>query len=152
MGGSAMKRISLVFLALLAMGVSAHAQIGPGGCTALAPCTVTTTPAPYEGNGTLATSTSSALINTMTVSAGSAALPSTLTAMTAINLGTTDAALCPNTTSAGATCTCPENGVATTNGITLLAGGGGYIFTLSIASTAPTIVACSGTPPVQFQW
>jgi hypothetical protein len=46
MGGSAMKRISLVFLALLAMGVSAHAQIqGPGGCTALAPCTVTTAPA-----------------------------------------------------------------------------------------------------------
>jgi phosphate-selective porin len=47
MGGSAMKRISLVFLALLAMGVSAHAQIqGPGGCTALAPCTVITAPAP----------------------------------------------------------------------------------------------------------
>ena len=42
-----MKRISLVFLALLAMGVSAHAQIqGPGGCTALAPCTVITAPAP----------------------------------------------------------------------------------------------------------
>lgn len=109
---------------------------------------VSTSPITTNGYGALATSTTSAAINTMTVNAGTS-LPASWTNLVAINLGLTDAALCAK----GSTCTCPENGVATTNGVTLYAGGGGYTFNLGGAAIAtPTIVACSGTPTVQFQW
>jgi hypothetical protein len=110
---------------------------------------VTNMPVPYRGNGSLATSTTSAAINTMTVNSNGAALPSTFSVLEVINLGATDAAICIN----GGTCTCPGNTVAATNGVTLPAGKGGYQFSLSgVLSSTPTIVACSGTPTVQFAW
>lgn len=116
--------------------------------TAGAPLPTTANPVYTNGNGSLATSTSSAAINTMTVNAGGT-LPAAWNNLIAINIGSTDVALCIK----GGTCTCPENGVANTNGITLLAGGGGYSFNLAgTAIGTPTIVACSGTPTVQFQW
>ena len=105
------------------------------------------------GNGSLTLSTASVLINTMTVNSASSALPTNLNTMTAVNLGTTDAAICPNYNTPGSTCTCPENGVAATNGITLPANFGGYVLTLyNVGSSSPSIVACSGTPTVQFTW
>lgn len=108
----------------------------------------------YHGNGSLALTTSSALLSTLTVNAGSSPFPPRLDYVTLINVGATDAAFCPNVGTAGATCTCPANGVAATNGITLASGKGGYKFALGggVASSAPTIVACSGTPTVQVQW
>src|SRR6185503_1444624 len=108
-------------------------------------CVSSSTTSAYVGNGSLATSTASAAVNTMTVNSSGAALPATLSHLIAFNVGATDAAICV----AGGTCTCPANGVAATNGLTLKAGGG-YNLTLSgVASSTPTIVACSGTPTVQ---
>lgn len=110
-------------------------------------------PTQWSGNGSLATSTTSALLNTLTVNSSAGALPSKLTLIEVINVGSTDAAICENTSSAGATCTCPENGVAATNGVTLPAGGGGYVLNLAgVSSANPTVVACSGTPILQFRW
>lgn len=111
-------------------------------------CVSSSSTAAYSGNGSLATSTSSANVNTMTVNANGAALPSTLSRLIAFNVGATDAAICVG----GGTCTCPANGVATTNGLTLKAGGGYNLALSNVASSTPTIVACSGTPTVQFQW
>lgn len=120
----------------------------------LNPLPVTTAAGPStNGNGSLSATTASARINTMTVNSSSGALPAGLSGMTVINTGNTDAAFCSNPGSAGATCTCPTNGVAATNGITLPAGKGGYIFNLGgVSSANPTVVACSGTAIIQFQW
>jgi hypothetical protein len=110
------------------------------------------TGSPFSGNGSISATTTSALLNTLTVNSSSAALPLALTAAAVINVGTTDAAICANATGAGATCTCPENGVAATNGITLAAGGG-YNFNFGgLSSANPTVVACSGTATLQVQW
>lgn len=111
-------------------------------------CVSNSATAAYVGNGSVATSTTSANINTMTVNANGAALPATLSRLIAFNVGSTDAAICV----AGGTCTCPANGVATTNGLTLKSGGGYNLALSNVASSTPTIVACSGTPTVQFQW
>jgi hypothetical protein len=114
---------------------------------------VATVGANFHGSGSLSVTTSSVLANTMTVSASGAALPANFTTLTVVNNGTTDAAICPNPASAGAACTCPGNGVAATNGLTLKAGGGGWVSTYAILPAAnPTVVACSGTPTLTFQW
>jgi hypothetical protein len=105
------------------------------------------------GNGTVTATTTSALINTMTVNAAGNALPSKLNTLVIVNLGSVDAAICPNPVTAGATCTCPENGVANTNGLTLPTGFGGYVLNLgSVGSANPTVVACSSTVKLQFSW
>lgn len=106
----------------------------------------------YSGNGTLSVTTSSVQVSTLTVAAGGTGYPTTLTHLIAINLGNTDAAICPNVATPGATCTCPENGAATTNGLTLPANGGGYGIAVSVTGVSPTVVSCSGTVLVQFQW
>lgn len=106
-----------------------------------------------NGNGSIAATTSSVQINTLTINGSSQTLPAFLGALTVINVGNVDAAFCPNNTTSGATCTCPANGVAASNGITLPAGKGGYAFNLAgLLSTAPTVVACSGTTTLQLQW
>ncbi len=106
----------------------------------------------YRGNGTLSV-TSSALVNTMTVASSSSPLPNNFSSLTVINVGSNDAAFCTNTSTPGATCTCPENGAATTNGITLPSGAGGYIFNLvNVPASSPTVVSCTGTTILQFQW
>ena len=103
---------------------------------------------PYTGNGVMATSTASTAISGMTVSATGAALPSAFYNLYVINRGTTDVAFCPR----GGTCTCPENTVANTDGVTVAAGLS-YSFPYSdIVPATATIVACSGTPTVEFQW
>lgn len=108
-----------------------------------------TTGAGFVGNGALALTASSVLLNTMTVNSSGGALPSALGTMTVIDYGTTDIAVCPK----GGTCTCRENGLAGTNGLTVLAGGGSYGFNLTgVPSSTPTIVGCSGTPSAEFQW
>lgn len=123
-----------------------------------APFPVTTAGSGITGQGSLSVTTSSALINTMTVNANSGALPSALSLLTVRNFGVNDAAICPNMVNGGATCTCSGNGstagtIATTNGVRLQAGGGGYGFNFGgRSSAAPTIVSCSGTVTVEFQW
>lgn len=108
---------------------------------------------PFSGNGSVSATTSSALLNTLTVNSSSAALPAALISITLINTGNTDAAFCPNIATAGSACTCPANGAAVTNGITLPAGKGGYIFNLGgIPAANPSVVACSGTAILQVQW
>lgn len=116
-------------------------------------CDTSRAPA-YVGNGTLTLSTTSALLNTLTASSSAGALPATLSYLEVINLGSVDAAICVNPSSAGATCTCPANGVATTNGLTLAAGKGGYILPLAPVSSAnPSVVACAaGAPVIQVRW
>lgn len=108
---------------------------------------------PYTGNGSIALTTASVLLNTLTANAASGAFPATITYLELINVGSTDAAICPNLNSAGATCTCPGNAVLNTNGITLKAGGGGYTLPFTgLVANKPSIVGCSGTPTVQVRW
>jgi hypothetical protein len=126
-----MKKLSLVAATILTMA----AAPGPPGY--------------YTGNGTLSVTTSSALINTMTVATG-ATMPNAWTNLTVWNPNSGgNVAVCP----LGGTCTCPQNGVAATNGDTILASGGSWTYILpGTAQATPSIVACSGTPTVEFQW
>jgi hypothetical protein len=154
----AMIRI-LLALALLALASPTHAatvmscQDANGSDWPVSPQHPCPTGPTMAGNGSISATTTSTLLNTLTVNSSGGALPAGFTTLTLINTGQTDAAICANANSAGATCTCPENGVAATNGITLSAGSGGYILNLAGVSAAnPTIVACSGTATVQVQW
>jgi hypothetical protein len=111
------------------------------------------TGSPFSGNGSILATTTSALLNTLTVNSSAAAFPVALTSVTVINLGTTDAAICANASSPGAACTCPENGIAVTNGVTLPAGKGGYTLELGgLSPLNPSVVACSASDVLQVQW
>jgi hypothetical protein len=126
-----MKR--LAFLMIL-VPVMASAQFVPGT---------------WHWSGTLSVTTSSVLINTMTLSATGQTLPANLSGLIVFNPGSSgDVAVCPK----GGTCTCPENGIATTNGDTILKSGGSwtYVFSPAIASSVPSIVACTSTATVEF--
>jgi hypothetical protein len=132
---------------LISLFVGALMASSPALANTFIPGAVTTSPSPSKGSGAVVATTTSALINTMLVNSSGPALPATLGNLVVINTGQTDAAVCP----AGGTCTCPENGAATTNGVTIPAGNGGFQFNLGgVAATVPTIVACSGTDVVQF--
>ncbi len=122
---------------------------GSGVAVAVSPSApLPTAEPPIVGNGSQSVSASTA-ISGMTVNASGGALPATLTSLTVINLSATDAAICKG----GGVCSCPENGVATTNGLTIQAAQGGYQLSLGgVASTVPTVVACSGTVILQYQW
>lgn len=125
---------------------SGHRQVVSLGSSSV---TVYTMPPLFTGNGSLATSTASALINTMTVNSTGGALPSTLAYLVVANNGTTDVAFCAK----GGTCTCSGNAVAATNGLTVKAGYAAWQVNLTgVASSTPSIVACSGTPTVEFMW
>jgi hypothetical protein len=111
---------------------------------------VPTVPFQQTGAGSLSV-TSSVAINTMTVTwtaNGLGSVPTKWTNLIPTDHGASDIAVCVQ----GGTCTCPANGIAATNGITLSAGGGGYQFNWpSIAAATPTIVSCSGLAvPVDF--
>lgn len=134
-------------------GVSVLRVVQWNGAPTYSGATDSPLPTITNGNGSLSATTSSARMNTLTINGSSQTLPAFLSALTVINLGNTDAAFCANNTTPGAACTCPANGVAASNGITLPAGKGGYEFNLAnVAATSPTVVACSGTTTLQFQW
>ncbi len=121
---------------------------GAGQATPVGPLAPMPTAAPpIVGNGAQSV-TGSAAISGMTVNAAGGALPASLTSLTVVNLGSADAAICVR----GGTCTCPENGVATTNGLTLAAQGGYRLNLSGVASTVPTAAACSGTVVLEYQW
>lgn len=103
---------------------------------------------PYIGNGSLALSTVSVNLNTLTASAVGGVLPTRFGPLQIRNLGNTDAAICP----AGGTCTCSENGVANTNGITVQAGQFISLLINNVTPATPTVVACSGTPTIEVYW
>jgi hypothetical protein len=106
---------------------------------------VNTVPITSRGSGALAVTASSAAINT--INSSGTALPAALSNLIVTNTGNSDAAVCPG----GGTCTCPENGPAATNGVTIPAGNGGFQFNLGgEAASIPTAVACSGTDTLQF--
>ena len=103
------------------------------------PCPVASAPFLQTGAGSLAPTTSAA-INTMTITYG--ALPVAWTNLVVVDNGSADVAVCVQ----GGTCTCAENSVASTNGTTIKAGGGGYQFSWNKAAVAtPTIVSCTGS-------
>ena len=161
-----------LLVALVALALSAHAafaqsqtqlycQDSNGKWKAASPgtpCPVTgasgatfpTVPPPYIGNGTIALTTASTLINTMSVYAGGGALPSSITYLVVYNTGTSDLAVCIK----GGTCTCPASGAATTAGLTVKAGGGSYPFSIpaGVASSVPTVIACGSSTTAEFQW
>ena len=108
-------------------------------------------PGSYKGNGTLSVTTSSVAINTMTVNALGKPMPGYWNYLNVWNPKSgSDVAVCIN----GGTCTCPQNGIATTNGDTVLASGGSWLYLPNPPPTqaTPTIVACSGTAVIEFQW
>jgi hypothetical protein len=104
----------------------------------------------YTGNGSLSVTTSSAAINTMTVSATGAKIPVSWSNLIVWVPGSgSNVAVCPR----GGTCTCPQNTIAPTNGDTILASGGSWTYLLpGITASVPTIVACTTTTTVEFQW
>lgn len=96
----------------------------------------------------MALTTTSAAISGMTTNGG-VALPATFNTLIAVNNSASDMAICVK----GGTCTCPANGIATTMGLTVKAGGGSWPFNLpAIANTMPTAVMCSGTGTMEFRW
>ena len=103
----------------------------------------------YVGNGALSLTTSSVALNTMTVNSTGGALPSTFGSMVYLkNDGGQDFAFCAK----GGTCTCAENTVAVTNGV-IIKPTFAYGFNLAgVASSAPTIVSCSGTTLAGIQF
>lgn len=108
-------------------------------------------PGAYTGNGSLSVTTTPALVNTMTVNSTGKPLPANLNNVTVSNPGGGTVAVCPSAGSAS--CTCSQNGVANTNGLTIGGGLGAWSYVLQgVASNLPKIVACSVTTVVEFQW
>ncbi len=100
---------------------------------------VPTVPFQQTGAGSLSV-TSSVAINTMKVTYG--AVPTTWTNLIVTDNGGSDVAICVQ----GGTCTCAENTVASTNGTTIKANGGGYQFNWNnVAAATPSTVSCTGT-------
>lgn len=115
-----------------------------------APALAQGAPGTFRGSGSMAVTTSSAPINTMTLNAR-AALPVAWSELTVYNPSAAgNVAVCP----LGGTCTCPQSSVDATNGDTVLASGGSwtYSFPVALALATPTIVACSSTATVEFAW
>lgn len=151
-----MRNLLIVGTALLALMATHARAAGPAiscmdanGSTFPAspqhPCPVGA--GPYVGNGGLSLTTVSVLLNTLTVATG-ATFPTRFGPLQIRNIGSTDVAICPM----GGTCTCPENGVAATNGITVQAQQFASFLFNNIAAATPSIVACSGTPTVEVYW
>jgi hypothetical protein len=107
-----------------------------------------------RGAGALTATSTSATVSSLITSNGHspiayASLGTAIGNLALINDGSVDAAVCPW----GSTCTCPENGVANTVGITLRAGGGGYTLYLpNVAYNTITIVSCGANTIVEANW
>ena len=127
-----MKRLILLFALVPALAL---AQFAPGT---------------WRSSGTLSV-TGSAAINTMTRFTGTA-FPSAWTNLVVFNpSAVSDIAVCP----LGGVCTCAENGIAATNGDTILKSGGSwtYNFVNAIAIGTPSVVSCTGSAvTVEFSW
>jgi hypothetical protein len=133
--------LALLLLPLAAQAQTAN-QVTPGylstACPGVGPCFVPTGgPSPVKGFGTLAVTTSSALVSTLTTGPNSAVWPTAPGMVTFINEGATVVYLCP----LGGACT-------TSNGIPMAAGSTLPIFNPSTAATA--VDATTGTLVAQW--
>lgn len=153
--------VALVFVLALPVGARASMEIdcldqnnSPYPASPAHPCPVQTLPSANNGVGALTATTSSATVASLyTGNANNIASWPTSGGSTTYapvnfylrNLGATDAAFCAR----GGTCTCPENGVAATNGVTLQAGGGFGFILVNVLYSEPTIVSCSGSDVVE---
>ena len=110
-----------------------------------------------SGSGALAvTNAGTQLITAMTANSNSRALPTKVNQLWVQNVGSSvGAAICPNTSTAGAACSCAENGVSASNGIPVPANYGAQGMPLvNVAVANVTVVACGagGTTLVFWGW